>query len=307
MALSILLIIYAHGEIKPTLTMIGLSIAPVLWGLLAAGEFQAETFGCFLIISGEIIAVGWVGVSVLRNNCMVSEKEMERLSLLAPAHIVRKMDNLTDLKQAFAPKSRPCVFISSDWRGYQELSGQLDMAQLATSLGYYYDLCEEVLEKYFPEGNYFTDWIADELFIVMFSSPSQSLNEVIRSSLQFCTELIERKQVFYQKHGFPEAIDIGVSSGEAYAGMLGPKSSPKATALGEVPGRSRRLQTVGKVLRQKFGETDRVIFGQEVFKELNPADYVVEELDVNQGDIRDVDDKKIYFVGSRSANLKVAS
>ena len=46
---------------------------------------------------------------------------------------------------------------------------------------------------------------------------------------------------------------------------MGPKAHKKATALGDVPGTARRIQSFGKILKKKFGQTDRIIFDKSVF------------------------------------------
>jgi hypothetical protein len=77
--------------------------------------------------------------------------------------------------------------------------------------------------------------------------------------------------------------------------MMGPADHRKATALGELPGRSRRIQTYGRLLRSQFGETDRVIYGDDVIRHLGPeAGHRVLEVTGTQR-VRDLNDAVVYF------------
>ncbi len=92
-----------------------------------------------------------------------------------------------------------------------------------------------------------------------------------------------------------------MSLGEAYVGMMGPQSFRKATALGKVPGRARRMQSLGKPLREVLGDYDRLIFGDEVRQCL--GDYVeVASLDLDTSlHAKDLTEKKIHYLLPRYA------
>ena len=148
-----------------------------------------------------------------------------------------------------------------------------------------------------PKGNYFVDWIADELFVVIFKTKHIDEQEVIHSALTFATKLIYAKEKFFEKYQLPENIDVGVSCGDAIIGLMGPKAHKKATALGDVPGTARRIQDFGKKLKQKFGKTDRIIFDKSVFA-LAPANikgirtYAMSD----PNEIRDVKCDYVFFL-----------
>src|SRR5690606_7704612 len=102
------------------------------------------------------------------------------------------------------------------------------------------------------------------LFCVVFAIPGVELPELVNESMKFSLELLKLRVRFEQTHGLPQGIDIGLAAGVATIGMFGPMGQVKATAFGETPGRSRRIQTVGKILRYELGDSDRVIFGHDV-------------------------------------------
>ena len=269
--------------------------------LITVGYFITKDLGAGKVWASiyALSAVGSLIVSYFldRRHWDLSRREYKLLIQAAPAKIVRQSINTgTILAEAFSPKHRHCVCISSDWRGYQKLTVDLAADQLATALGNYYELCNSLLEKHFKEGNFYTDWIADELFVVIFAKDVTEEKALVNQALAFSWELILAKRDFMEKFGIPDAIDIGISAGLAMIGMMGPVGHKKATALGDVPGRARRYQSTGKLLRARLGEVDRVLFGVESLMEISmPLD--IQEFKV-EGTmrLRDLDTSSIYYM-----------
>lgn len=202
-----------------------------------------------------------------------AKREFLLRSQIAPAQIIRKTmgDTSVDFVEAFAPEVNFCVCISTDWRRYQQMSQKISNHALSTALSNYYDLCESLLEGVAPLGNYYSDWIADELFVVMYLTKAETKQSLVRTGIRFTSNLVRAKQKFYEEHGLPDAIDVGVSCGHALIGMMGPKTYKKATALGVIPGRSRRYQQLGKQMRKSYYHADRVIFDEKI------RDYIVDD------------------------------
>lgn len=264
----------------------------------------------FVAMSGNEVGYLWAGL----NSCLVliawyfyaariertleeARREFRVRGKIAPTHIVRKTGGSeADLIKAFEPLRRPCVCISSDWRNYQRISETFDAARLSRALNAYYNFCYTLLHERFPEGNYYTDWIADELFIVVYADGDVAGRDMVNAALELCHDLVRRKQAFFAEHGLPEAIDVGVSYGVALVGMMGPDHFRKATALGEIPGRARRLQSTGKLLRARLGDEDRVIFDKDVLMKLT-APFQVKSFAVASGEVlRDLPDSEVFYV-----------
>lgn len=94
----------------------------------------------------------------------------------------------------------------------------------------------------------------------------------------------------------PINIDVGVASGVALIGMMGPAGHRKATALGDVPGQARRYQEIGKQIRRKFGENDRVLFGYNSLLQITqPFDVKQFELEAG-GKVRDVAEDRVFYL-----------
>ncbi len=299
----------------------------VWMGLVALSIFAIQflpTIGMFSVFQAVVYGLanyytlydqphGYVNAgvfsSILLFTCLLKQKtymssikkalvEYRFRSMIAPAHIVRRAARRGEsLKETFATEEQFCACISSDWRNYQKLSKSISAKHLAAALEGYYALCNKLLERVMPKGNYFVDWIADELFVVIFKTKHIDEQEVIHSALTFATKLIYAKEKFFEKYKLPENIDVGVSCGDAIIGLMGPKAHKKATALGDVPGTARRIQNFGKILKQKFGKTDRIIFDKAVFA-LAPANikgirtYAMSDPD----EIRDVKCDYVFFL-----------
>jgi class 3 adenylate cyclase len=226
---------------------------------------------------------------------------------VVPEHIVRhSADEAVDVHELFKARSQFCVCISSDWRNYQKLTAGMPAEALTAALNQYYEIAHDILRRLVPEGRYFTDWIADELFVVIYGEGGVSERELVNAGVRFGLELLEAKVTFQKAHGIPEAIDVGVASGGALIGLMGPEGHRKATAIGEIPGRARRLQSAGKLVRQHRGDVDRVIFGDESLMRLTEA-FAVAPFALSSGkSARDLNDREIYFVEREAAQASEA-
>jgi class 3 adenylate cyclase len=167
------------------------------------------------------------------------------------------------LEKTFVPKNRFCVCICSDWRNYQSLASDEEPQVLGERLAKYYGQITDRLSKDIPEGNFFMDWIADELFVVIFSDGEKPDLKLIDRGFDFGVWLLSNRRMFARDYGYPSGIDIGMSCGIASVGIFGPSGGVKATAFGVIPGYARRLESVAKRLRSDFGDQDRLVLSRD--------------------------------------------
>jgi class 3 adenylate cyclase len=256
MAVSVILLLVCpyHGPM--------IAVTAALYAAVAALAVHDSTIGLrwlavHTLVLSAFTATSYYSIAKAR---ALAATEYRRLRQAAPAQIVRAaVDPGDSLDDRFRPALRPVACVSSDWRDYQRYSQAKGPVSVARTLNAYYDLCEEILQSLAPEGNYYTDWIADELFVVFFGNGPGSMERITQQAYEFSRRLILAKGRFLEEHDMPQGIDLGISTGEALVGMMGPTGHRKATALGEIPGRSRRLQTAGKLLRMHLGECDRIL------------------------------------------------
>jgi class 3 adenylate cyclase len=224
-------------------------------------------------------------------------RDFERQSKLAPPHIVVKAVTTSQpVEQLFAPSSRLCCCISSDWRNYTAMAAQQTPERMAVILGQYYDASLAALRTVVPNEKYFCDWIADELFIVLFGDDPEEERQLVNQALLFACRLVLIKERFRLEVGIPAAIDVGVACGAAFTGIMGPQANRKATSIGDVPCRARRLQNGGKLLRDRVGDTDRVVFGHDALMRISSS-HSVEEYELRPGEsVRDLDDRALFYI-----------
>jgi hypothetical protein len=170
--------------------------------------------------------------------------------------------------ELFAPSNRFCVCLCSDWRKFQSLSQGISMTTLGQGLADYYQSLVDMLYERFPDGQFFVDWIADELFLVIFASDHQMDKKLVEEAFHLSKDILNFKKDFYRKNGFPAGVDIGISCGVASVGIFGQGGIAKATAFGTTPGKARGLQDVAKRLRITNGSIDRVVMTSEVIQAL---------------------------------------
>lgn len=255
-----------------------------------------------------VFLIAYMNTIWLENqNRAVAMREFALMIQAAPAKIVRQASlSNDDLGHAFAPTQRHCVCISSDWRGYQAISASISPEQLAAALGSYYEMVDRLLAETFKDGNYYSDWIADELFVVVFAKDTAEEKILINAALTFASGLVLKKQEFVDTNGLQISIDIGVSSGLSLIGMMGPPGHRKATALGDVPGQARRFQMSGKYLRSKFGEIDRVIFGSNSLMQITEP-FDIRQIDLSGDEkIRDLGDRALFYMEPVNTPMKHA-
>jgi class 3 adenylate cyclase len=224
-------------------------------------------------------------------------KEYRTLRQVAPAQVVRQATAAQEsLDEVFKPAMRPVACISTDWREFQRFSRAKEPQVVAHTLNDYYALCEQLLARICPEGNYYSDWIADELFIVIFGKKGGTTRRLTQQAVQFGRELLAAKPGFLKTHSMPEAVDVGISIGGALVGMMGPGEHRKATALGEIPGIARRMQLTGKLLRRRFGQRDRILVHEYALGWLK-GESDMQRFTLPHGEkLRDLDVSEIYFI-----------
>lgn len=225
-----------------------------------------------------------------------ARSEFQRLRSFTPQAILRRsLETNRSIESLFSPEDRFCVCICSDWRNYQKLTSTMTPTQVVNALEVYYKSCNSLLKSCFPKGNYFSDWIADELFVVGFCDGGISESEVAIAGVNFARQLLSERASIAAITGAPEGIDIGIAAGHASVGIMGPEGNRKATALGEIPGRSRRLQTAAKGLRVHRGDNDRVVIGAEVTAMCGPI-WGLKSFQLEGESLRDLTEKTLYFV-----------
>ena len=264
----------------------------VLWGtgsVLAVGLLAYRNYVhiaallIFLVpyawsLQGQPMAVFWLicasSLAILTSNAQIIAKRFIKLELIrsyrqqsvyTPKQVLlQAVESQSNVSDIFKPEMRYCVCLCSDWRNFQAFANGVPPSQLAETLENYYDLQIKLLDQEFPEGNYFIDWIADELFVVAFLIPSCDESALIDRATRFAIESLAARPTFFETHGAPNGIDVGISACSTTLGMLGPVGNKKATALGQVPGLARRLQMFGKSLRAGHGSVDRIVIDPRI-------------------------------------------
>lgn len=209
------------------------------------------------------------------------------------------------IHEVFGPKIRFCVCICSDWRNFQELAGDVGPQHLGDNLSAYYERIAERLNRDLPSGNYFMDWIADELFVVIFGVDENPDASLVDAGFDFATWLLTNRRRFARETGYPKGIDVGISAGLASVGIFGPSGGLKATAFGAIPGTARRLQSTAKQFRSDYGDQDRLVLS-EAAAHLIDADRAQCSRVMLKGAyaIRDIPDSTVW-VWPRLPTLKV--
>ena len=179
-------------------------------------------------------------------------KKFIHISSLVPMQIAKYYtisEGRESLETIFKSKERYTVCLCSDWRNYQKFAEDHNYQELSNFIEIFYDIIFEKLESLFPNGEYYTDWTADELFIVFYGEGDDK-NKIIEKSLAFAHSLATDIYLSISSHLKLElCYDIGISSGIGYLGLQGPNRFKKTTITGKPAIIAKRLESEAKLIR----------------------------------------------------------
>ncbi|MBT4761132.1 MAG: hypothetical protein HOO06_05480 [Bdellovibrionaceae bacterium] len=232
-------------------TQIYFSIFCTITGLLSFYSIEHVNFKIIYLIT--------IFVSIFMSTYFRAEfvKTLENrylsLKAIVPKRIAKYMitHNSPDIEGAFEGKNRFVVCLCSDWRNYQQILEQYPPEYITKVTEEFYDKVFAKLDEISPDGQYFPNWTADELFIVFYSESKEYDQKIVNESLLFAKALAG--EIFLEvRYDFDVDLkyDIGMASGVGFLGVQGPKKLKKTTITSEAAGVSKRLETEAKELRK---------------------------------------------------------
>ena len=69
--------------------------------------------------------------------------------------------------------------LAMDWRNFQEIAASKDPKYVENLFQQFYNEVFIELDRIFPEGNYYADWTADELFIIFYGEEEEK--EIVKT------------------------------------------------------------------------------------------------------------------------------
>lgn len=213
--------------------------------------------------------ISWLICATLRNEFF---KEMYQRYLTLKSVMPRReafslavSQTSNEFEKTFLPKMRPSVCLCADWRHYQRLTKRLKPEMLSNSFEVFYGTILDQLEKVSPEGEYYVNWVADELFVIFFSDNDDTTN-LRKTACEFSKQLAGPIfQELKTRMEVPIDFDIGVSFGVGYLGLQGPPGLKKTTITGEHAGIAKRLQEEAKRFRYKSTSEGELTFPTVLF------------------------------------------
>jgi hypothetical protein len=254
-----------------------------------------------------------IGIVAAQNIQIITHRMVKRDAINAfreksryiPRQVLRKAAQ-ADVKitDVFSPSDRYCVCICSDWSHFKSLISDETMMTLGISMTDYYGQIMKILNEQFPEGNFFIDWIADELFVVIFAEDKYRNVHLMNEGFEAARKIFRHHQGFVSKNRISSGIDIGMSDGIAAVGIFGTGGIAKATAFGSAPGLARRMHSVCHKLRREHGSYNRIVMTDEFAHVLASGGIDVSRVSAEiSKSTKDVSDEKIYFWPRLSALL----
>lgn len=223
-------------------------------GILLVAALRPEIMkDCLLLVIFHVCSL--VAAFFFRREFVGSLHErFDHLSCLVPKKIARYIvisHGKLSLEQLLEAKERFTVCLCSDWRNYQKLAQTHESDYICRLFERFYDIVFEELESVAPEGNYYANWTADELFVIFYSESDDKEATKIEA-LTFAHILATKVSTrVRQEFDIDLAYDIGLASGFGMLGLQGPSRLKKTTLTGESAGTAKRLETEGKHIRNQ--------------------------------------------------------
>ncbi len=224
------------------------------WYLILLGSLLVYRFSLQVdvapLLASHLIAILF-GEYLGRSTRKQVGKRYESLKRIVPLSIARRLvvSDRALSEQEFSPKQRQCVCIVADWRRFQQLTQDIANDRLARLFEEYYDYVYKGLRACDASEEYYIDWHADELFIILYQENKDwsQIKERALAMVEFLTH--DAHQFLNRMAPQPIMFDIGVSVGEGLIGIMGPKGGKKLTIASPVAGRAKRLESEAKQIR----------------------------------------------------------
>lgn len=173
------------------------------------------------------------------------------------AKLIMFKNDWKDITHAFQAKERFTICLCADWRNFQQLCNQKSSAEISDTIEKYYDIVIRHLEKVFPDGNYYVNWVADELFVIFYTDTDSNRENLEKKVVGFANNMTTSifEEINLTIKNWELMYDIGVSCGNGLLGLQGPSRLKKTTLTGEVAGRAKRYQEEAKRIRKNFGSS----------------------------------------------------
>ena len=241
--------------------------------IIALVSIPTAIYGLIKFTNPDIgIALSILAIFLSQNVQIFSQRMMkveairtfrEKSKYIPRQVLMNAAKNDVSILNVFSPSDRYCVCICSDWSGKKSKAGKDVGKETGASLAEYYQHVVRLLAHKFPDGRYFMDWIADELFIVIFADSEKADPPMIREGFDLAVRMLDYRAEFARVHGFPHALHVGVSAGTSSVGVFGNGGIAKATAFGATPGQARRLVQFARKLSHCRGTKDRLVMNAE--------------------------------------------
>ena len=257
-----------------------------------------------LDLAGSLYLIGFhvlsfISAYIYRRQFIISMYERYcNTASLVPKNVAKYIamtDGSIDLEKVFKPSKRFTVCLSSDWRDFQKIFSSNKPEFIENLFQKFYNEVFIHLDEVFPNGNYYADWTADELFIIFFSNGEDD-SDLMKNSLEFA--YIYATEVFAKINAnlnINLLYDIGISSGIGLLGLQGPEKLKKTTITGESAGKAKRLESEAKNLRDGDKiQTPILLIDQMLYDEAKEMSVFKEEFVQLKGTIKDIKDEVIY-------------
>ena len=219
------------------------------------------------------------------------------------AKYIAMTDGIIDLDKVFRPSKRFTVCLSSDWRDFQKIFSSNKPEFIENLFQEFYNEVFIHLDSVFPNGNYYADWTADELFIIFFSNDDND-KDLMKKSLEFAH--IYATEVFTKINSILDInlqYDIGMSSGIGLLGLQGPEKLKKTTITGESAGKAKRLESQAKELRQDDSMQNPILLIDEMlYNQVNNKEIFKENFIKLKGTVKDIENEVIYKWTKNNSN-----
>jgi class 3 adenylate cyclase len=288
---------YRFWNAQGLFNFVGIAVS-VLGALISPDRYQ------FFLLLGISHVLTYFTAFFLRRDFTESLTErFHNLSMLIPvkeAKIVSVTNNRSELEQNLMPRERYSVCLCADWRNFQKMTQQKSAQEVSNYFRVFYDLVYSELNRVIPEGTFYVNWVADELFVIFYDDNGND-GLVNQKASEFALRLVtDVHRRVSAELGFDLHFDVGVSGGRALLGLQGPSAQKKTTVTGEHPGVAKRLQTLAKTIWNQKNTRGPVLLVQdsvwESAKSLSEQLALLSYAETSAAEVKDLQNVKSFVI-----------
>ncbi len=247
--------------------VVSIAIVSIL-GSLFVGRYShfSVKFSLF-IATAALSGIVWKKIFLAIVNA-ASRSSLAMRITMAPAYTA-SVDLESNLDpERFLISSRLSSIVVLKWSCSALANSEIKPAEYDQILTSFNAMIDRILLEEIPNGAWFADVIQQEVHVYFFSEDSMQSPSL--NAFKFANKLLQERSKNSELN-LLGPIDIGIATGHATSGIIGPQSYQKTTAIGALNLVAINAKLIGEKIREFFSGPDRILMTSSVAAEVSES------------------------------------